>query len=211
MGKKRILNYLNLYKSFGIEYCEPINLDKKFIINHELPNTIENLDSYVQHCSLCELSKNCNMRSLGTGNIHSNIYIVGINSDFTDEHINTVLKNIVQNVLEYKLEDVYLTNLIKCNIKSINKSINENINLCKEYFIKQIDIIKPKYIITLGEAFNYLMENNQEISNISGNSYNYNDSKLLPLMDLEFIYKNPSYKQDMYKDLQKIKLLMEKE
>ena len=126
MGKEKILNYLNLYKSFGIEYCEPIDFDKKLIINNELPNTIENLDSYVQHCSLCELSKNCNERSLGKGNIHSNIYIVGINIDFTDEHIITILKNIVQNVLEYKLEDIYLTNLVKCNVKSMNKSINGN-------------------------------------------------------------------------------------
>ncbi len=54
-----------------------------------------------------------------------------------------------------------------------------------------------------------MMNNNSDISEVSGNIYDYMDAKLIPMMDLNFVYKNPSYKKEMFKDLQKIKVLME--
>ena len=83
------------------------------------------------------------------------------------------------------------------------------IEMCLEYLRKQIEILKPKIIITLGISFNYLMKNDEKIVDVSGNIYNYNNSKLVPLLDPEFIYKNPSYKAKLFNDLKKIKLLME--
>jgi hypothetical protein len=57
MAKKKILHNLNLFKSFGIEYMEPITFDKKISSNENLPNSAEHLSNYIEHCNLCELSK----------------------------------------------------------------------------------------------------------------------------------------------------------
>ena len=61
----------------------------------------------------------------------------------------------------------------------------------------------------MGSAFNYLMNNNDDILNISGNLYSYDESKLIPLLGLDFLNKNPSYKVNMISDLKKIKKLLD--
>ncbi len=208
MIKKKIVDYLNLYKSFGLEYCEPISFDTKLSSSGNLPNSIKNLNSYIEHCSLCELSKITKKKTIGFGNSNSEIYIVGISCDFQNENISALLKDLIKNSLELNTQDIYITNLIKCTQQFKNNINKNNIDLCKEYFIKQVDIIRPKYIIALGNVSNYLLKNENNISYISGNSYDYNGLNLVPMLDLEFVYKNPSYKDKLYNDFKKLKILM---
>ena len=209
MVKKKIIDYLNLNKCFGIEYCEPITFDKKINSNTNLPNEMQTLNNYIEHCSLCELSKQNQKKTFGFGNSYSEIYIVGIACDFQNENIVKLLKYVIEDILELNIQDVYITNLIKCTPK-VQTTINQNIiDLCKEYFIKQVDIIRPKYIIAFGEVSTYLLKNENNISYIYGNSYDYNGLNFIPMLDLEFVYKNPSYQDELYKDFKKLKILME--
>jgi DNA polymerase len=209
MVKKKIVDYLNLNKSFGLEYCEPISFDTHQLSSgNSLPNNIQNLNSYIEHCCLCELSKITKKKTIGFGSSNSEIYIVGVLSDFQNENISILLKELIENTLELNTQDVYLTNLIKCSTQPKSNINKNNIDLCKEYFIKQVDIIRPKYIIALGNVSSYLLKNENNISYIYGNSYDYNGLNLIPMLDLEFVYKNPSYKDELYKDFKKLKMLM---
>lgn len=208
MVKKKIVHYLNLNKCFGIEYCEPLTFDKKVNSNRDLPDTIESLNNYVEYCNLCELSKLTKKKTLGFGNRDSKIYIVATSCDFQNENILKLLKSIIENILELNIQDVYLTNLIKCDIPLQNNINNKHIALCKEYFIKQVDIIRPKFIIALGDVSSYLLKNENNVSYIYGNSYDYNGLNFIPMLDLEYVYKNPSYQDELYKDFKKFKILM---
>jgi len=209
--KNRLLKSLLMYKSFGIKYHEEISFSKNSFIDKEhLPSDISSLESYVKNCTLCELSKHSNMEPLfGIGNVNSDVYIIGTNFGFLDNNLNNILKNMVQNVLMIDFKNIYMTNIIKCESNGTN--LDNFVNICKDYLIKQIEINKPKYIITIGDSFNYMMDNNSQIVDVSGNIYDFMDSKLIPMLDLNFVYKNPSYKQEMFTDLQKIKTLMEQE
>lgn len=211
MVKKIILKNLNLYKSFGMEYCEPVNYKIYLSSSANLPNNNDTLKNYIQHCNLCELSKYCNSKAIGFGDINSEIYIVGISSSFQVDKILKLLTTLLNDILAIDSKDVYITNLIKCTIGLQNNINKENIDLCKEYFIKQVDIIRPKYIIALGDVSKYLLRDKNEISYKYGNCYDYNGINLIPMLDLEFVYKNPSYQEELYKDFKKLKILMEKQ
>lgn len=207
--KEKMINLLNSYKLCGIEYIEPLKLNQIDIKKDDLPSDINELENYVNHCNICELSKFKSDSIFGLGKINSDIMIIGTNCDFLNENISKLLENIIKSVLLIDFNKVYITNILKCNTKINIKSINQSIELCKGYLTKQIELIKPKFIITLGSAFNHLLCNEDNISDISGNIYEYNGIKTIPLLDLEFIYKNPSYKQDMFNDLKKIKSILE--
>jgi DNA polymerase len=208
MIKKRINNYLNLQKSFGIEYSDPIMFDNKITSSYNLPSNTKDLEDYIEHCNLCELSKQTKDRLVGYGNIKSEFYIVGVSCDFNNPTIKSILVSLIKNVLNLNIDDIYLTNLIKCPIQFKNSVNNRNINLCKEYFIKQVDIIRPRYIIAMGDVSKYLLENENDNSYVYGNCYEYNNSNLIPMLDLEFVYKNPSYRDELHKDFEKLKILM---
>lgn len=208
--KNKLLKSLNMYKCFGISYCEQVNFFKDSVNKDYLPNDMLSLERYVHNCTLCELSKVSDELPLfGIGNVNSEVYIIGTNFGFLDNKLNTILKNMVQNVLMLDFKNIYMTNIIKCISKLETNSLKDYVNICKDYLIKQIELNKPKYIITIGDSFNYIMNNNSQIVDISGNIYEYMGAKLIPMLDLNFVYKNPSYKQEMFKDLQKIKRLME--
>lgn len=204
-----ILNLLNSYKLCGMNYIEPLNLNKIDKNKNDLPNDFNGLENYVNHCSICELSKFKSDSIFSLGEINSDIMIVGTNCDFLNENIYKLLENIIKNVLLIDFNKVYITNILKCSTKTNIKSIKQSIELCSGYLTKQIELVKPKFIITLGTAFNHLLCNDDNVLDISGNIYEYNGIKTIPLLDLEFIYKNPSYKQDMFNDLKKIKSILE--
>ena len=121
-----------------------------------------------------------------------------------------MLKNMVEKVLLINMDDIFLTNILKCTTKEDYKKLDSEINLCIDYLKKQISIAKPKLIITLGDAFNYLLNKEENINDISGNLYRYNNIKTIPILHPEFVYKNPSFKQQSFNDLKKIKLILEK-
>ncbi len=56
---------------------------------------------------------------------------------------------------KYNLDDIFITNAIMCarkgnNYRGDNIGLKKSTNNCSKYLLKQIDIIKPKVILTLG-------------------------------------------------------------
>jgi DNA polymerase len=209
LKKQNILNILNSYKLLGIKYIEPLKINYIYTNNIELPNEIKELEEHITHCNLCDLSKNKKNSIFSIGNNDTDIMIIGLHSNFLENNINKLLKNMIQNVLELDISKIYMTNILKCNVSNHTVDLNKPIELCIKYLIKQIELLKPKIIITTGIAFKYLMNIDEDIIDISGNTYDYNGMTVVPLLDLDFVYKNPSYKQNMYNDLKKIKLILE--
>ena len=208
--KKEILDLLYGYNCLGIEYIDSFNYIKSEKKESQLPNTIEELEIEASHCSLCDLSKDSTQFKFGTGNKYSDIYVIGFNHyQFNSEMIFNSFRNMIENVLLLKFDNIYITNIIKCTTKQNINKLSKPSELCENYIFRQIELAKPKLIITLDFAFNHLMKSDENIIDISGNSYKYSGIDLIPLLHPEFVYKNPSYKDRMFKDLKKIKILLE--
>ncbi len=208
--KLNIIEILNYYHSFGIEYIDEANYRNIRFNKYLLPNKYSQLKEYSKNCTLCEISKHKHSFEFDYGCKNSKIYIIGLdNSIMLNKLQSESFINIVLKTLNVRFEDVYITSIIKCfSFNDIKKSENI-INTCKNYILTQLEINKPNLIITLGDAFNILMKSNDDILNISGNEYSYNNIKLIPLMDIYFIMKNPSYNERMIFDLNKIRKIME--
>ncbi len=208
--KLEIINILEMKKYLGAEYISPINFKRKNTKKLSLPGDMKSLEDYVNNCSLCELYKSKESTSFGVGNENSDILLIGLNYDFDDKRMYLIVKRMFENVLQVNINDIYMTNIIKCKTKRQKKYFDDEVDKCISYLEMQISIIKPKMIITLGKTFEYMMKINEEIVNISGNLYSFNDIKLIPLMDPLFINQNPSYKEKMFQDLIKIKNILDK-
>ncbi len=214
--KNRILNQLNYLKSFGYEYHESLDLFSNNIKNVKLPNNINDLSISVSHCYLCELSK-CRKNILfGYGNTNSDIMFIGDEPSNSEDEIGThyvgksgeLLIKMIENVLNITKEDVYYTTLVKC--KSTNGLNNSNIETCHDYLLKQIELIKPKLIVALGEkTYSYLLKNGDNFSQIRGKEIVFNGISLITTFSPTFLLRNPSSKKDAYYDMLKIKNYME--
>ena len=105
---------------------------------------------------------------VGDGSPSSSILLIG-EAPGKDEVANSkpfvgmAGKNLAQflEILGLKREDIYITNAIKHRLSKINPSTNrvsnrpatkEEIELNREYLVEEIDIIAPKYVVTLGNV-----------------------------------------------------------
>lgn len=207
--KSELLHLLKSKKMFGIEHIKTIHFKEEKTLFKELPIDIESLYDYASNCSLCELSKSKISFDFDMGDRKSKIMIITLNNSFENIKEFDNLKSMAENILEININDIYMTNILKCRVKLNKDNLDKEVYQCLNYLEQQIMILKPKIIITFGIAYRYLMNNKDDIIDVSGNLFEYNGIKVVPLLGLDFINKNPSYNDKMFSDLKKIKKIMD--
>lgn len=208
--KDFLIEILKRYKYLGFDYMDQILLFNKRTKSNFLPENIEKLNDYSKNCDLCSLSKNSINCEFGQGNINGKIFFTSKDSSiYNDINTKAILDHIVDDIFKFNREDIYFTNLLKCEPKFINNDYKNEIDICIDYFYKQVDIVSPRVIFTFGDTIDYLTSTSNNILELSGNIYNYEGIVIIPVVSPLFLLKNPSYKDKIYNDLKKIKKKLE--
>jgi len=137
-------------------------------------NKSKQLSKKIKSCELCEdLVKSRSQSVSGYGDFNANIFIIGeapgrLGADvtgvpFTKDRSGVFLQKMLCQIglnlsepdcVNPKLKGVYITNIVKCNPQTesgTNRSPkNEEIDNCLNYLEKELDIVKPRLVITLG-------------------------------------------------------------
>lgn len=214
--KQKLLYNLHLLKSMGFNYHKGLNLVPNDIKNLKLPDNISALKSNVENCYLCELSKTRKNVLFGIGNHNSKVIFISDEPSASEDALGTfysgksgeLLSKMIENVLNLKKEEVYITNLVKC--KSSNSLNNSHVESCNDYLQKQIELINPELIVSLGEStYSYLLNEKDNFSQNRGKELNYHNIKLIPTFSANYLLRNPSAKKDAYYDMLRIKNILE--
>ena len=80
-------------------------------------------------------------------------YLIEQEKSNTKKMLNYYIKESSNN--RYSLDDMFITNAIMCarkgnNYRGDNINLKKSTNNCSKYLLKQIEIVKPKVILTLG-------------------------------------------------------------
>ena len=139
----------NLYrlKAIGFNYIDHFSINEKK--SYEKPNSLEELSQNISTCHLCDLSKSRTQSMSGYGNPNAELMIIDYDISQTQDSTNSyysgrsgeTLKNMIENVLNLSVEDVYLTHAIKCKPLKSNKPSPSEWNSCKAYLFSQIEFI----------------------------------------------------------------------
>ena len=104
-----------------------------------------------------------------------------------------------------KRADVYLANIVKCRPSENRKPEKDEVATCNAFLLRQIQLVQPKILITLGElAVQTLLQNDQGISQIRGKMQNFQGIPLMPTLHPEELLKNPESKKVVWQDLQTV-------
>jgi len=214
--KNKILYQLNFLKSISCEYHGPLKFFNKNISSNSLPNDIDELRLIVENCYLCELSKSRKNVLFGWGNKNASLMFISDEPTVSEDEFKSFyvgkagkqLAKMIENVLPLKKEDVYITNLVKC--RSLNQFTISHYNSCNTYLYKEIKIINPKLIVTLGQkAYQFLKNDSRVFSEIRGQLQTFKKFNLLPIDSPSFLLRNPSAKKEAFDDMLKIKSILE--
>jgi uracil-DNA glycosylase family 4 len=133
----------------------------------DVAGELEKLSSQIKVCTKCPLYKNRKNAVPGEGNWKSRIMIIGEAPGFNEDEQGRPFVGRAGKLLEEflssigkKREDIFITNVVKCRPPNNRQPEEEEIKICTSLYLdKQIELIKPKLIICLGNvSANYIFK-----------------------------------------------------
>lgn len=205
----------NLYrlKAIGFDYVDPFSINEK--TNHTHPNNLRELSLNIDTCHLCDLSKSRTQSMSGFGSENAKLMIIDfavsqtqdVNNLYYSGRSGETLKNMIENVLELNINnDIFITHSVKCKTLNSNKPSSSEYNSCKSYLFSQIEFVKPKVIMTLGEdSYAKITGDSNNFEDVRGHVIDYKNYKLIPIYHPQHLLRNPELKKITLHDLKTIK------
>ena len=155
------------------------------------------IDNDIYECNLCDemVEKFPNSKTISIGN-RNDIVILGeapANNGWRKSKIawydinhkllpsGVVLQKLL-NEINLKIEDTYFMEAIKC-YPIDRKYLNKCSNNCKQFLLRQLEIIKPKVVLSLGDAAtkSILDIKYNKFSDVVGKKFDINGYKVIPI------------------------------
>ena len=213
--KNELTEWLQFFKECGVnEFDVSIERRCKEDLYSELVVQIDD-------CTKCDLHINRKNIVIGDGNLDSKVMFIGEapgeeednkGLPFVGRAGQLLTKMLVS--INLKREDVYIANIVKCRPPNNRVPLPLEVQKCYPYLDMQIDIIRPRLIVTLGApATQTLLKTKQSISQMRGRFYKYEKNiRIFPTFHPAFLLRNPNKKREAWEDLKVIsKFLSENE
>lgn len=98
--------------------------------------------------------------------------------------------------------DVYICNILKCRPPNNRKPLPSEIEMCKPYLLKQIELIQPKVIIALGAtAVEGLFNLKKKMGELRGKILNFNQIPVIVTYHPAALLRNPNWEKEFLDDL----------
>ncbi len=103
-------------------------------------------------------------------------------------------------------EEVYIANVIKCRPPSNRDPEPDEVASCEPYLVRQIEIVKPLVICTLGRfAAQALLKTTESMGRLRGRVFVYEGIKLIPTYHPAALLRNPQWKRPAWEDLKLVR------
>lgn len=182
-------------------------------LNKNTPFTdlsIDNFKKTVTSCTSCEL---CNTRTnvvFGSGPIPCDVMIIGEGPGEQEDiqgvpfvgRAGKLLTSILESAGINRDNDVFIANTVKCRPPKNRTPLDSEIEACKPYLIRQIQLVKPKILLLLGTpSLKTILQESLTITKVRGKWYrthvDYMNDPLyvMPLFHPSYLLRNPSKEQ----------------
>jgi len=218
--KKDVINdvksMLEYYQALGFD---SLPISSKFPVSSHIEfsagknETLTNLREEIGDCHRCKLSRGRKNIVFGTGNPDAELMFVG-EAPGREEDIQgepfvgdagILLTKLIEK-MGFKRDSVYIANIIKCRPPMNRDPEEDEIIACRVFLDRQIDIIAPKIIITLGRIALQTLVNNDKlkITAVRGTFFEYKGIPVMPTFHPAYLLRNPKDKWLTWADVQKV-------
>jgi uracil-DNA glycosylase len=167
-------------------------------------------------CTRCRLHKNRHSIVFGDGNPKAELVFIGEGPGADEDaqglpFVGRAGKLLTQMIEAMGLQrnDVYICNVVKCRPPENRLPEEDEVKTCSPFLFRQLDVIAPKVIVCLGAvAAKTLLQTNRGISQFRGQWLEYRGSKLMATYHPAYLLRNPNAKSEVWKDLQKVMVVL---
>ena len=181
---------------------------------------LQELDqNFVKGCTRCGLSTTRTQTVFGEGNPDAQICFIGEGPGKDEDasgrpfvgRAGQKLNDMI-GAMGLKREDVFICNIVKCRayLKDIGKDrppSEEETAACTPYLLRQVEIIRPKVIVTLGlPSTRYLLKLKDPMTKMRGNWSSWRGIKVMPTWHPAYVLRNytEQTRGEVWNDLKKV-------
>jgi uracil-DNA glycosylase family 4 len=183
---------------------------------------IGKLNQQIKHCQRCPLSQTRTHSLCGEGSLHARILIVAQAPGENEDRQGVMFIGPSGQVLDelfahaqINRNDLYMTNLIKCMLPKYRRPKPEEIDACSQYLEKEIDLINPSVVATLGyyatrymfDRLDIQMPPKAEYHTILGKLFWNGNRKLFPLRHPAALLYDENRRGEMLEHYDRLKTL----
>ena len=221
---ENIKNILEFYQILGFESL-PINFSFKALTSSvtlsqsrsqptlDKEAALKALREEIGDCRRCTLSNRRTNIVFGEGNPDARLMFIG-EAPGREEDLQArpfvgdagmLLTRLIER-MGFKREDVYIANIVKCRPPMNRDPEIDEIEKCRGFIERQIEIINPAVIMSLGRiSVQTLLGNTKlKITAIRGNFFDYKGIPLMPTFHPAYLIRNPKDKWLTWGDAQKV-------
>jgi len=140
-------------------------------------------------CTRCPLASGRTQVVFGVGDPHADLLFVGEgpgrDEDLAGEPFvgrsGKLLDRLMNEELGLSRDACYIANVVKCRPPGNRDPQQEEIDSCRPYLERQIDLIDPAVVVTLGNfATKLLLQTDEGIRRVRGKAYPFRRGQLVP-------------------------------
>jgi uracil-DNA glycosylase family 4 len=174
---------------------------------------LKSLREEIGDCKRCRLSNGRTNIVFGEGNPDTRLMFIG-EAPGREEDLQArpfvgdagmVLTRLIEK-MGFKRGDVYIANIVKCRPPMNRDPELDEIERCRGFVERQIEIINPEVIMSLGRISTQTLIGNTKlkITAIRGNFFDYKGIALMPTFHPAYLIRNPKDKWLTWGDAQKV-------
>jgi uracil-DNA glycosylase family 4 len=175
------------------------------------------LAAEIKRCQKCILSQGRTHAVPGEGPENADIMFIGEGPGFHEDRQGRPFVGAAGKFLEELLtkidlsrEDVYITNVVKCRPPGNRDPHTEEIEACQPYLDRQIELIHPRLIVTLGRFSMQRYFPGASISRIHGQAKRIGSVLYYPMFHPAAALHQPRWRPLVEEDILKIPELLAK-
>jgi uracil-DNA glycosylase len=176
---------------------------------------LQTLAAEIRQCTKCLLHRGRTKAVPGEGPADSEIMFIGEAPGFHEDQQGRPFVGAAGRFLEELLEsigltrqDVYIANVIKCRPPGNRDPLPDEIEACKPFLDRQIDLIQPKLVVTLGRFSMARAFPKARISQIHGQPRKIGGIVYYPMYHPAAALHQPSLRRTVEEDMQRIPKLL---
>jgi uracil-DNA glycosylase family 4 len=177
------------------------------------------IERQVRECRLCPLHKLRTRAVPGEGNWAAELMFIG-EAPGRDEdeqgrpfvgRAGQLLRKII-GAMTFREEEVYITNVVKCRPPENRVPHREEVEACFRYLVRQIELIRPKVIVTLGKTpTEHFVPGRAGMGELRGRFGDYQGLPVMPTFHPSYLIRNEGNRElrrMVWEDMQKVMALL---
>ena len=197
------------------------DLEQKLQNDAQNLQTIEEIKSYLEKSTFCDIKTLAKNTVLSDGAKNADVMLIGeAPGEEEDENgipfcgrSGRLLANVLASIGLNRETNLYITNTLFWRPPANRKPSKIEIEMCRPFVIRQIEIIKPKFLILCGAiAMESILMKDVKISDMRGEildskipNTSLKDIKVTAIYHPSYLLRNPIAKKIMWQDCIKIK------